>query len=143
MGSESKLGPNVEQAVPSFLVSNIEKSIGYYVAGLGFEMTNKWINDGKLEWCWLQLGAAALMLQEFRKDGAPEGKLGQGVSIYFQCKDALTIYRDITLRGIQSGKPFVGNAMWVTTLLDPDGYKIHFVSPISVPEGTEFAEPAG
>jgi hypothetical protein len=77
---------NVQQAVPFFQVSNIEESIRYYVAGLGFAMTNQWIDEGKLRWCWLQLGGAALMLQEFRKDMAPEGKLGLGVSICFQCK---------------------------------------------------------
>ncbi len=33
--------------------------------------------------------------------------------------------------------------MWVTTLLDPDGYKIDFDSPTDVPEGTELSEPNG
>lgn len=32
-------------------------------------MTNKWIDEGKLRWCWLALGAAALMLPGSRKDG--------------------------------------------------------------------------
>jgi lactoylglutathione lyase len=132
---------NVQQAVPFFLVSNIEESIRFYVDGLGFEMTNQWIDEGKLRWCWLQLGGAALMLQEFRKDMAPEGKLGLGVSICFQCKDTLAIFREIASRGIQAGRPFVGNAMWVTTLLDPDGYKIQFHSSTDVPEGTELSEP--
>jgi catechol 2,3-dioxygenase-like lactoylglutathione lyase family enzyme len=29
--------PNVKQAVPFFLVSNLEESIRYYIGGLGFE----------------------------------------------------------------------------------------------------------
>ena len=73
---------NVKQAVPFFHVANIEESVRYYVDGLGFEMTRKWIDEGKLRWCWLQLGDAALMLQEFRKEGrdswTPEGKVGGG-----------------------------------------------------------------
>jgi hypothetical protein len=44
---------NVRQAVPIFHVSNREDSF-YYVDGLGFKMTNKWIDDGKLRWCWLE-----------------------------------------------------------------------------------------
>jgi hypothetical protein len=61
--------PNVKQAVPFFGVSNIEESVRYYGKGLGFEMTKQWIDDGKLRWCWLERGGAALMLQEFWKEG--------------------------------------------------------------------------
>ena len=123
---------NVKEAVPFFRVSNIERSLRYYVYGLGFEMTRKWIVEGKLRFCWLQHGEAALMLQEFPKEGhdswSPKGKVGEGVSICFQCDDALAIYRIVTARGIKASKPFVGNGMWVTSLSDPDGYKIEFES---------------
>ncbi|MCI0690433.1 VOC family protein [candidate division KSB1 bacterium] len=136
--------PNVKQAVPFFMVSNIEASFRYYVDGLGFEMTNKWIDEGKLRWCWLQRGGAALMLQEFKKEGhhawVPEGKVGVGVSIYFICEDALAIYREVTTRGIQASRPFVGNGMWVTSLSDPDGYRIEFESYTDMPEETEYSE---
>lgn len=60
---------NVRQAVPFFAVSEIEESLRFYVAGLGFEIAHKWIDEGKLRWCWLRKGGAALMLQEFRKQG--------------------------------------------------------------------------
>lgn len=136
--------PNVKQAVPFFAVSNIETSIRYYVDGLGFKMTNKWIDEGRLRWCWLERGGAALMLQEYRKEGhdswVPEGKVGVGVSIYFICEDALAIYREITARGILASPPFVGNGMWVTSLVDPDGYHLAFESYTDVPEGTEYSE---
>ncbi len=95
--TETATKTNVQQAVPFFGVKNIAESIRYYVDGLGFQMTNKWIDEGQLRWCWLQLGGAALMLQEFRKEGhdayVPAGKVGEGVSICFQCQDALEIYR--------------------------------------------------
>lgn len=136
--------PNVKQAVPFFAVSNIEASIRYYSDGLGFEMANKWIDEGKLRWCWLQRGGAALMLQEFKKEGhdswVPEGKVGVGVSICFICADALAFYREVTARGIKASRPFVGNGMWVTSLLDPDGYRIEFESYTDVPEGTAYSE---
>ena len=135
---------NVKQAVPFFRVSNMEASLRYYVDGIGFKMTNRWIDEGKLRWCWLQLEGAALMLQEFRKEGhnswVAKGKVGEGVSICFQCEDALAIYRDVTSRGIQASRPFVGNGMWVTALSDPDGYKIEFESRTDVPEDTQYPE---
>jgi hypothetical protein len=115
---------------------------------VGFEMTQKWIDQGKLQWCWLQYGGAALMLQEFRKEKrerlVSEGKvLGVGVSICFICEDALAIYHEGTSREIQAERPFVGNGMWVTTMSDPDGYKILFESRTDVPEETVYSEHEG
>jgi catechol 2,3-dioxygenase-like lactoylglutathione lyase family enzyme len=129
---------NVEQAVPFFGVSNMDASLKFYVDGLGFEMTKKWTPEGKIRWCWLQLGGAALMVQEFP---VPEEKRGAGMSICFQCKDALAIYHSSIARGIQAKRPFVGNNMWVTIMTDPDGYKLDFESPTDVPEETEYSEP--
>lgn len=136
---------NVKQAVPFFRVSNIETSVRYYVDGIGFEMTRKWIVEGRLRWCWLQHGEAALMLQEFPKEGhdswSPKGKVGEGVSICFLCDDALAIYRAVTAKGIKASRPFVGNGMWVTSLSDPDGYRIEFESLTDLPEDTQYSEP--
>ena len=66
---------------------------GAVVNTLGFELSNKWIQDDKLRWCWLQIDDAAIMLQEFLKEGQhanlTEHALGEGVAIYFICEDAL------------------------------------------------------
>jgi lactoylglutathione lyase len=138
---------NVKQAVPFFAVSNMENSLRFYIDGLGFEMTEKWIDEGTVRWCWLQRGGAALMLQDFRREGgktwSPEGKPGLGVSIMFICDDALAIYREVTARGIQASRPFVGNGMWVTSLRDPDGYSVEFESPTDVPEETVYSGGTG
>src|SRR3989442_8463421 len=138
---------NVKQAVPFFTVSKMQDSLRFYVDGLGFEMTKKWIDEGTVRWCWLQRGGAALMLQDFRREEgeswSPEGKLGLGVSIVFICDDALEIYREATAKGIQASRPFVGNAMWVTSLRDPDGYSVEIESYTDVPEDTVFSEDDG
>ena len=147
MGSNMTLATetevNVRQAVPFFAVSEMEESLRFYVDGLGFEIVHKWIDEGKLRWCWLRKGGAALMLQEFRKQGhdswVPEGKKGEGVSIYFICKDALALFSEMVARGIRASKPVVANGMWVTNLSDPDNYKLHFQSPTEVTEGTELS----
>src|SRR5215467_8245700 len=142
MDHEAAIRSNVTQAVPFFAVSDMEQSLHFYIDGLGFEMVNKWVDDGKLRWCWLKLGGAAMMLQEFKKQGndswIPEGKVGIGVSICFVCEDALSIYREARSRGLMPNTPFVGNNMWVTELADPDGYKLFFESPTSEPEESIF-----
>jgi lactoylglutathione lyase len=144
MASHPPRAPNVKQAVPFFGVASMEASLAYYVEGLGFQRTNQWVVDGKIRWCWLEQGGAALMLQEFWSDGVhrgrPEGKLGQGVSIYFMCADAIALYKEIRSRGIEARIPFVGNGFWVTELTDPDGYRIAFESPTDAPEETVYSE---
>jgi hypothetical protein len=80
------------------------------------------------------------MLQEYRASKKPEGKLGLGVTICFQCKDALTLYREFIARGIEAQRPFVGNGLWVTAVQDPDGYKLEFASPTDAPEESVFSE---
>jgi lactoylglutathione lyase len=138
--TEDVSGANVRQAVPFFAVSDMEASVRFYVDGLGFEMIHKWIDAGTVRWCWLQRGGAALMLQDMRREGgtswSPEGTLGLGVSVMFICDDALAIYREVTGRGVEASRPFVGNGMWVTSLRDPDGYSVEFESTTDVAEGT-------
>ena len=135
---------NVKQVVPFLHVSDMERSIRYYLDGLGFTIKYKWVVDGKLRWCWLELGGAALMLQEFPKEGhdswAPNGKVGEGVSLCFNCEDALAIYHEVRSRWIEASEPQVGNAMWVTRLSDPDGYRLEFESPTDAPEDTKLSE---
>jgi catechol 2,3-dioxygenase-like lactoylglutathione lyase family enzyme len=136
--------PNVRQAVPFFAVSDMEASLRFYIDGLGFEMTHTWLDEGTVRWCWLQRGGAALLLQDFRRDDggrwSPEGKLGLGVSIMFICADAIDFYKEVTARGIQASRPFVGNRMWVTSLRDPDGYRVEFESYTDAPEETVFSD---
>ena len=139
---------NVKQAVPFFGVTNMESSLRFYVDGLGFKMNNSWIPDraqdhpdGRIRWCWLELGDAAIMLQEFLPERRPKEALGTGVNVCFQCEDALALYREFKSRGIQTrGRPSVGNRLWVVPVTDPDGYRMEFASPTDVPEESELEE---
>jgi lactoylglutathione lyase len=141
-------GVNVKQAVPFFGVTNMESSLRFYVDGLGFKMKNSWTPDrsanhpdGRIRWCWLELGEAAIMLQEFWAGDRPKETLGTGVNVCFQCEDALALYREFKSRGIQTRKrPFVGNRLWVVPLTDPDGYRIEFSSSTDAPEESELEE---
>lgn len=84
------------------------------------------------------------MLQEFVKEGhgavRPEGVLGQGVSLCFQCEDAVALYHEFRSRQLDPCEPFVGNSMWVTWLRDPDGYRVEFESMAAVPEETKLSD---
>ena len=141
MGDVTTPAANVRGVVPLLMVTDIERSSAFYVDGLGFAIQNRWIPDGRLRWCWMTLGEAALMLQEAtgesREKLLAEGKLGNGVGLWFQCQDALGIYREAGPRGIHTlREPQVGNHSWEIVFADPDGYKIHFSSPTDIPEET-------
>jgi catechol 2,3-dioxygenase-like lactoylglutathione lyase family enzyme len=140
------MASNVKQAVPFFNVTDMDVSLLFYLDGLGFRLTNKWTPDGRIRWCWLVLDDVAIMLQEYWNDGKhgagpPAGKLGQGVSVCFMCGDAIAIYHDARTRGLTPQTPYVGNGLWVTSFLDPDGYHLDFESPTDVAEETVYSEP--
>lgn len=152
MTVETMTSAKVKQAVPFFGVTNMEASLRFYVDGLGLKMKRWWIPDqadgqddhkpdGRIRWCWLELGEAAIMLQEFLPERQPKEILGTGVNVCFQCEDALALYREFKSRGIQTRKrPSVGNRLWVVPVTDPDGYRMEFSSPTDAPEDTELEE---
>ena len=139
MSKEQNSNTNVKQAVPFFMVVDMEKSLDFYLNGLGFKITNHWKPNGKIEWCWLQLENASIMLQEYRQKPSAD-ILGEGVSVYFICEDALKIYIQILSNGLKPSEPFVGNQQWVVGLKDPDGYNLFFESQTDIPEETVYSE---
>lgn len=144
MSGDPAPAPNVVQAVPILPVWNIGRSMQYYTEGVGFTKTVEWTKDGRLHWCRLQHGEAALMLKQIEHAGHPawisRRKVADGVGICFLCTDALAVYREVISRGIEASKPFVGHGNWVTYLTDPDGFGISFESRTEVREGTEYSE---
>lgn len=134
--------PNIQQAVPFFRVLNMQASLNFYMAGLGFALKNTWAPMGTIEWCWLTRDNVAIMLQELRPEWVaahpPEGKPGFGMSIEFQCLDAITLYHEFTAKGLSPSEPCVGNGFWVTTVTDPDGFRLGFESPTDVAEETTY-----
>ena len=143
------MSANVKQAVPFFGVTDMESSLRFYVDGLGFTIKRRWVpegdghypSDGKIRWCWLELGDAAIMLQEFMPQRRPKETLGTGASVCFMCEDALALYREFKSRGVHMrNRPFVGNGLWVVGVTDPDGYRMEFESPTDAPEESELEE---
>jgi hypothetical protein len=130
----------LHQLVPLLVVASMERSLRHYVDGLGFAMKNQWIDGGKLRWCWLERDDVALMLQEAHDTWKPEGRVGVGVSLCVVCADAVGLYRELVARGVAASEPEVGNGMWVTIVLDPDGYRLDLESKTDVPEDTRLSE---
>ncbi len=136
-----EISSNIQLAVPFFMVMDMETSLKFYMEKLGFALTNQWKPREKIEWCWLQRDGVSLMLQEPRnKEKFNSIEKGKGVSICFQCKDALALYDEFKLKEVEMNEPFVGNNMWVVCIDDPDGYRLDFESATDVPEETKYSE---
>ena len=127
----------------------MESSLRFYVDGLGFTIKRQWVpeddghypSDGKIRWCWLELGDAAIMLQEFPPQRRPNQTLGTGASVVFMCENSLALYREFKSRGVDArNRPSVGNGLWVVPLTDPDGYRMEFSSPTDKPEESVLEE---
>ncbi len=122
------------------MVTSMDTSLQFYVNGLGFTLKNSWTPRARIEWCWLEREGVALMLQEYR-EGNPNmhSPKGAGLSICFQCADALALYHEFLSKGLTPNEPFVGNQLWDVNVTDPDGYILHFESPTDVPEETKYS----
>lgn len=143
MATQAKPRPNLTQAVPFFRVADMKKSLSFYVDGLGFAVGPKWVVDGELRWCWVSRGGVAFMLQRLPIEGHDSGTpstpvKGAGFSICVMCEDAIELYHELVGRDIDAARPFVGNGLWVTSVADPDGFRIEFESPADAPEETQY-----
>ncbi len=132
---------NIQLTVPFFMVMDMTRSLRFYADELGFKLTKQWTPRGTIEWCWLDREAVSIMLQQPRQPNAEQkGLLGAGVTITYQCADALALYSEFTAKGVYMPEPFVGNNLWVVSVKDPDGYRLEFASPTEVAEGTTLSQ---
>jgi lactoylglutathione lyase len=130
---------NIKLTVPFFSVTNMQTSLQFYCDGLGFTIKNQWTPRGEIEWCRLERDEVAIMLQQPRKPrGETSEPSGTGITITYQCVDALALYQEFFDKAINAQEPFVGNSLWVVAVKDPDGYRLEFASPTDVPEETTY-----
>ena len=144
----------VTATVPLLDVAALPRSLAFWVEQLGFEISERWVDDGgELRWVHLQLGSAQLMLQQFKKphdDGQPEPApptpaapmaSNPNLCLCFFCDDAIEVWRQLRGRGAEATRPQVLNGMWCTELTDPDGNALLFESRTDEPEGTDYSTP--
>lgn len=131
MGSSSDA---VHEVAPLIIVEDIERSVAFYCGGLGFACTERWAPEGKLKWCRLERGGAALMVQQAcDEDGPAEGR-GRGVYFYFLCADADAARAAFAANGLEpepAHTAFYG--MRQVYMTDPDGYALCFQSAVPPP----------
>lgn len=122
-----KIALHTRGIAPGFTVNDIDKSIRFYVEGLGFEITSRNEVDGKLRFVMLKAGNGELGLG--LDDGA-KGKdriKGVGMRLWITTKQDLNALAaqakasGIALDHDVMAMPWGQNAFALT---DPDGFKL-------------------
>ena len=118
--------------VPGLTVNDIERSMRFYVDGLGFEVSSRNERDGKLQWVMLKAGQGELGLGQ---DDFAKGKnrvKGVGLRFWITTKQDLRALAaqakaaGITLDQDVHATPWGPEAFELT---DPDGFKLTISAP--------------
>jgi catechol 2,3-dioxygenase-like lactoylglutathione lyase family enzyme len=110
----------VSELIPFVQVLDIDRSIAFYEV-LGFEVTDKYVHDGKLDFAALESGAARTML--VRAAGAIDPGQ-QRVRFYLYTQDLDALRSHLSENGVGAG-PIVDGAPGPKremTVRDPDGW---------------------
>lgn len=120
-----------KSVVPSLTVNNLQESQRFF-EGLGFEIEDKWEENGKLLGLMLKAGDCRLGLsQDDGKKGHDRLK-GVGLSLYIETTDdidqvaARAKAAGVTLKSDPSDSEWGGRAFQVT---EPSGFAITITSP--------------
>ena len=112
--------------VPSFTVSDLQRSVAWYRDGLGFFVSERWEEGGRLEGVMLKAGACHLSLSQDDFSKGRERLKGVGFRIWcetFQDVDALAA-RLKKLGGTIVEEPGNRWDSYSFTAQDPDGFKL-------------------
>lgn len=130
------------KVVPELDVSDLDASLGFYVAICGFEVAYARAEE---RFAYLDLGGAQLMLQEAAGPGrrfrtaSLERPFGRGVNLQIEVGDLDSLYRRVDGAGVHTlwgpeerwyrrSSDTVGQRQFVVA--DPDGYLLRFFQPI-------------
>jgi catechol 2,3-dioxygenase-like lactoylglutathione lyase family enzyme len=116
----------LRSVVPTFTVNDIQKSIAWYQDGLGFFVSDRWEDGGKLEGVMLTAGACQLGLSQDDFSKGRDRPKGVGFRIWcdtLQDVDAIAARLRAFGGSIVEGPGERWDA-YSFTAQDPDGFKI-------------------
>ena len=116
---------------PGFTVSDLHKSMAFYVDALGFSVDQRWENEGELRGVMLRAGRCRIGLSQDDFAKGRDRAKGLGMSIWLTTvQDLEEVVARIKKNGIVLEQeleemPWGGRAFG---LVDPDGFKLTITS---------------
>jgi uncharacterized glyoxalase superfamily protein PhnB len=126
-------GTQLRDASPSFTVNDLERSIAFYRDVLGFEVEQKWEQDGKVLGVSFRAGKVTVMIGQDDWMKGRDRMKGQGFRMYFETATDVDVLaegiarRGGTLESLPEDRPWGYRDF---NMADPDGFKLTFGSPI-------------
>ena len=111
---------------PSFTVNDLHRSLAWYRDVVGFQVSDKWERDGKLEGVELKAGTVVFILNQDDFSKGRDRVKGEGFRLYCRIRqDVNALAAGIKARGgVLASEPT--DRPWGTrdfSLVDPDGYR--------------------
>lgn len=121
-----------QSLMPSLTVSDVKRSMKLYTDGLGFEITDKYEADGKVQGVMLEAGEAKLGLSQDDFAKGRDRVKGVGLRLHLETNQDLGVLArqaktaGWTLEGDPAPLPWGPMGFTVT---DPDGFKLTISNP--------------
>lgn len=131
----------INALVPELMVTDIQKSLHFYVEILGFKIDYQRAEEG---FAFLSFGGGQLMLDEIHatsrwKTGEFEYPLGRGINFEIEVPDAeklidrlkqhnIELYMNLEEKWYRKNNREVGNRQFLVQ--DPDGYLLRFAQDL-------------
>lgn len=113
---------------PGFTVNDLQKSLAFYVDGLGFVMGERWTKGDVLLGVMLKAGASELGLTQDDWKKGKDRKKGVGFSIWCDtAQDVDVIAGRLKAAGFKLNEEPTSNAEWGVrsfSVDDPDGFRL-------------------
>jgi uncharacterized glyoxalase superfamily protein PhnB len=123
--AKAKRGFHLAKLAPSLTVDDLAKSLKYYTETLGFTITQRWENEGRLLGAELAAGDVDVYLSQ--EDGGKGPRLkGQGFRLYWYTNQNIDQIADgIKARGgMLASEPKDEWGVRAFSIVDPTGYLI-------------------
>ena len=115
----------------SLTAGDLQRSLAFYVDGLGFTIKERWEKDGKLQGVMLVAGSCEIGLSQDDWAKGRDRMKGVGVSFFAETGQSLDLIAALAReRGVAADGPKV--APWgdrVVEFVDPDGFKFTIYWP--------------
>jgi catechol-2,3-dioxygenase len=116
---------------PTLTAGDIERSMAFYVEGLGFHVEERWEEDGKLLGVMLLAGASRIGLSQDDWAKGRDRKKGVGFHIYAETEqDLAQLAERARGKGLEVDGPKEQWGALAVSLVDPDGFKLTIANPM-------------